>query len=215
MCADVTFPCRLKVKATTAVQPPHRAAAIRRIDPYLRQMGVDRGLLTEANAIPYQSVRFLRRDEIVRLGMERREFGETGWHVTDNAAPDYIESLFHTIWKGGVSLSNRVSDPGLWRCQTRAPDGGNRNDWGRNGGRDPSLSSAQGGAGFPDERSPDGQIRVAAELTSNRSYGQRPLRLAKRTTRCHPWQRGVGAPYTSGRGSCGRARRMSGERGTR
>jgi hypothetical protein len=56
---------------------------------------------------------------------------------------------------------------------------------------------------------------AAAELTSNRSYGRRRLRSAKRTTRCRPWRRGVGAPHTSGRGSCARARRMSGERGTR
>ncbi len=47
---------------------------------------------------------------------------------------------------------------------------------------------------FGRERSPDGQIRVAAELTSNRSYGRRRLRSAKRTTRCRPWRRGVGAP---------------------
>jgi len=57
--------------------------------------------------------------------------------------------------------------------------------------------------------------QVAAELTSNRSYGRRRLWSAKRTTRCRPWRPDVGAPYTSGRGSCGRAKRMSGERGTR
>jgi hypothetical protein len=68
---------------------------------------------------------------------------------------------------------------------------------------------------FGRERSLDGQIRVATELTSNRSYGRRRLRLAKRATRCRPWRRGVGAPHTSGRGSCARARRMNGERGTR
>ena len=54
--------------------------------------------------------------------------------------------------------------------------------------------------------------RARTLLTSNRSYGRRRLRLAKRTTRCRPWRRGVGAPYRSGRGTCTRARRMTGER---
>src|SRR5262249_53344200 len=71
------------------------------------------------------------------------------------------------------------------------------------------------GSGIARERSPMGKFGLRAKLTSNRSYGRRRLRLAKRTTRCPPWRRGVGAPYTSGRGSCARARRMSGERGTR
>jgi hypothetical protein len=57
-------------------------------------MGVDRALLTEANAIPHQSVRFLRRDEIVRFGMDRREFGETSWHFTDNPHPTISKAWF-------------------------------------------------------------------------------------------------------------------------
>ena len=71
-----------------------RTQADQRIDAYLRQMGVDRTLLTEANAIPHQSVRFLRRDEIVRLGMDRREFGETGWHFTDKPRPTISKAYF-------------------------------------------------------------------------------------------------------------------------
>jgi tetratricopeptide (TPR) repeat protein len=65
-----------------------------RIDAYLREMGVDRALLAEADAIPYQSVRFLRRDEIVRFGMDRREFGETGWHFTDKPRPTISKAYF-------------------------------------------------------------------------------------------------------------------------
>jgi hypothetical protein len=71
-----------------------RKQADQRIDAYLREMGVDRALLTEANAIPHQSVRFLRRDEIVRLGIDRREFGETGWHFTDKPRPTISKAYF-------------------------------------------------------------------------------------------------------------------------
>jgi hypothetical protein len=71
-----------------------RKQADQRIDAYLREMGVDRALLTEANAIPHQSVRFLRRDEVVRLGIDRREFGETGWHVTEKPRPAISKAYF-------------------------------------------------------------------------------------------------------------------------
>jgi hypothetical protein len=50
-----------------------------RILDYLRDMGIDKALLTAASAVPNESVRFLERDEIVRFGIDRREFGETAW----------------------------------------------------------------------------------------------------------------------------------------
>jgi hypothetical protein len=75
--------------------------------------------------------------------------------------------------------------------------------------------SPNGHLAFRERAFPRWANQVAAELTSNRSYGRRRLRSAKGTTRCRPWRRGVGAQYASGRGSCARARRMSGERGTR
>jgi hypothetical protein len=65
-----------------------------RIDAYLREMGVGRALLTEANAIPHQSVRFLRREEVVRLGIDRRDFGETAWHFTDKPRPTLLKAYF-------------------------------------------------------------------------------------------------------------------------
>jgi hypothetical protein len=58
---------------------------------------------------------------------------------------------------------------------------------------------------------PIGRPGEGEDVTSNRSYSRRRLRSAKRTTRCDPWRRGVGALYMSGRGSCARATRMSGE----
>jgi hypothetical protein len=83
-----------RTPVSAAIIAVARKQADQRIDAYLRQMGVDRALLTEANAIPHQSVRFLRRDEIVRLGMDRREFGETGWHFTDKPRPTISKAYF-------------------------------------------------------------------------------------------------------------------------
>ncbi len=79
---------------SAAVIAVAKTQADQRIDAYLREMGVDRALLTEANAIPHQSVRFLRRDEIVRFGIDRREFGETSWHFTDNPHPAISKAWF-------------------------------------------------------------------------------------------------------------------------
>ena len=56
---------------------------------------------------PYQSVRFLRRDEIVRLGMDRREFGETGWHFTDKPRPTLSRAYF--IRSGNEGFPNRTA----------------------------------------------------------------------------------------------------------
>ena len=78
-----------------------------RVDAYLTEMGVDRALLTEANAIPFQSVRFLRRDEIVRLGMDRREFAETGWHFMDRPRPTISKAYF--IRSGNKGLPYRTA----------------------------------------------------------------------------------------------------------
>ena len=83
-----------RTPVSAAIIAVARKRADQRIDAYLREMGVDRALLMEANAIPYQSVRFLRRDEIVRLGMDRREFGETGWHFTDKPRPTISKAYF-------------------------------------------------------------------------------------------------------------------------
>jgi hypothetical protein len=51
-----------------------------RILQYGRDMGIDKALLTASFAVPNESVKFLERDELVRFGIDRREFGETVWH---------------------------------------------------------------------------------------------------------------------------------------
>jgi hypothetical protein len=71
-----------------------------RILEYGRDMGIDKALLTAAFAVPNESVRFLERDELVRFGIDRREFGETGWHFR-NKPTVAIQKRFFVHTDGG------------------------------------------------------------------------------------------------------------------
>jgi hypothetical protein len=64
-----------------------------RLRNYLRAMGIDDALFSTALATPFESPRFLQRDEIVRFGIDRREFGDTVWRFSDAPAPK-IRKLF-------------------------------------------------------------------------------------------------------------------------
>jgi hypothetical protein len=46
---------------------------------YIKDMGIDLRLLEIASSTPHEGVRFLTRDEIASLGIDRREFLETHW----------------------------------------------------------------------------------------------------------------------------------------
>jgi hypothetical protein len=83
-----------RTPVSAAIIAAAKKEAEQRIDVYLREMGIDRALLSEANAIPNQSVRFLRREEIVRFGIDRREFGETGWHFAGDPRPTITKAYF-------------------------------------------------------------------------------------------------------------------------
>ncbi len=65
-----------------------------RIRTYLREMGIDDGLFSAALGTPFESVKLLQRDEIVRFGMDRREFGETGWRFIDKPFPKVSKLFF-------------------------------------------------------------------------------------------------------------------------
>jgi hypothetical protein len=73
----------------TMKKPPRGAAAAAKdvahehIQDYLHEMGFDKALLTAASAVPFETVKFLERDEVVRFGLDRREFGEAAWRFTD------------------------------------------------------------------------------------------------------------------------------------
>jgi hypothetical protein len=65
-----------------------------RIQEYLHDMGIDEALYRAAAAIPFESKKFLEREELVRFGIDRREFGETGWQLLDKPMPTIIKRFF-------------------------------------------------------------------------------------------------------------------------
>jgi hypothetical protein len=54
-----------------------------RIQDYLHDMGFDKELATAAAAVPNESVRWIDRNDIVRFGIDRREFGDSRWSLAD------------------------------------------------------------------------------------------------------------------------------------
>jgi hypothetical protein len=76
------------VTLTTVMQLSHA-----RLRNYLRAMGIDDALFSAILATPNASIRLLQRDDIVRFGMDRREFGEAAWQFFDEPKPK-IRKLF-------------------------------------------------------------------------------------------------------------------------
>src|SRR6202140_2918393 len=71
-----------------------KTMAHERIQDYLREMGIDNTLLRAASAVPFESKRFLERDDVVRFGIDRREFGETPWQFVDKPGPLVSKRFF-------------------------------------------------------------------------------------------------------------------------
>jgi hypothetical protein len=65
-----------------------------RIDGFLRDMGIDVTLRTEAAATPFESVRLLHRDEFSRFGIDTRDFGEADWHYVEKPKPAVLKTFF-------------------------------------------------------------------------------------------------------------------------
>jgi hypothetical protein len=61
-----------------------RDRADRLLSGYFAKMGVDSGLLDLARTVRFEDVHFLTREEIVRFGIDRREFVETSWAFENN-----------------------------------------------------------------------------------------------------------------------------------
>jgi hypothetical protein len=89
-----TAAVRPRVPVEAIVIAEAKAQADRRIDVYLQEMGMDRALFAAANAIPNQSLRFLQRYEIIRFGLDRRQFGETSWHYVERPRPAITKAYF-------------------------------------------------------------------------------------------------------------------------
>jgi hypothetical protein len=71
-----------------------------RLHTYMREMGIDTRLLTEAFAVPFTSVAFLSRDDAARFGLDRREFGETVWQFYEKPVPAVRKSFFVRTGQG-------------------------------------------------------------------------------------------------------------------
>lgn len=65
-----------------------------RLRSYLRQMGIDGGLLDEAFAIPHTTIGRLSRDDAARFGLDRREFAESEWQFIDKPTPALRKYFF-------------------------------------------------------------------------------------------------------------------------
>jgi hypothetical protein len=107
------------VSLTTVMRLSHA-----RVRSYLREMGIDDALFSAAVATPFESVRLLQRDEIVRFGLDRREFGETGWRFIDKPfpkvsklffvrvdgdQPHYIDAMIEFTCNGATSMNLAVA----------------------------------------------------------------------------------------------------------
>jgi hypothetical protein len=93
--------------AKTPVRGPALAAATRaanaRIVEYLRDMGIPRALFDASNAVPHESPRFLRRDELVRFGLDTRAFGESGWRFTEKPSLAVAKGFFVRTSDAGLA----------------------------------------------------------------------------------------------------------------
>ena len=68
--------------ARTRGQPRDRAAGSRPCR-YVVAMGIDRGLLDLIKTVKFEQMHALKRDELVRFGIDKRELVETNWRFTD------------------------------------------------------------------------------------------------------------------------------------
>jgi hypothetical protein len=69
---------------------------------YLTRMGIDRGLLDLAKTVKFESMRVLTRDEIVRFGIDRRQFVETPWRF--DSAGRFVSKIAVARKIDGVSF---------------------------------------------------------------------------------------------------------------
>jgi hypothetical protein len=103
--AKIRHPSALAIETATAVTHT-------RLRSYIRRMGIDEGLLTEAFGTPFTSVKPLPRDDAARFGLDRRQFGETVWQFVDKPEPSIRKLFFvradsgeHRYVDGFVSVS--------------------------------------------------------------------------------------------------------------
>jgi len=110
---DVGFhSAKTPLRGATLAEPERAAHAS--IQNYLRDMGIEKSLLAALVAVPNESLRFLARDEILRFGIDRREFGEDVWRASGRSEIELSKRFFFAINNGG---QRRYRDARLaFRC---------------------------------------------------------------------------------------------------
>jgi hypothetical protein len=68
----------------TAATQRGRERGDRLLSGYFARMGADAGLLDLSRTVRFEDMRVLTREEIVRFGIDRREFVETSWSFENN-----------------------------------------------------------------------------------------------------------------------------------
>jgi len=83
-----------KTEIRGAVLAAAKRAANSRIVEFLRDMGINKALFDTSNSVPHESTRFLQRDELVRFGIDTREFAETDWRFVEKPNVAIAKSFF-------------------------------------------------------------------------------------------------------------------------
>lgn len=60
---------------------------------YLVAMGIDRGLLDLVKTVKYEQMHALKRDELVRFAIDRRDVVETNWRFTDRGTRSFVDKI--------------------------------------------------------------------------------------------------------------------------
>jgi len=96
-----------EMKAAATVRGIERAD--RMLSSYFVKMGADLGLLELARSIKFESMHVLTREQIVRFGIDRREFVETPWSFENNSRSMARKAV---VERNDVDKSWRTT---LWR----------------------------------------------------------------------------------------------------
>jgi hypothetical protein len=95
------------VDANKNLSAPLVAAATRignaKIVDFLRDMGTPRALFDAANVIPHESSRVLGRDDLVRFGLDTRDFAEADWQFREQPFVAMTKTFFLHTGEAGIA----------------------------------------------------------------------------------------------------------------
>ena len=97
-----------------AVRDQAASRAMERLDrdllQYVGAMGVDRALLDLIKTVKFEQMHALKRDELIRFAIDKREFVETSWRFTDRGERSYFDKVAQ---ERDLKESERVSNAAL------------------------------------------------------------------------------------------------------